>query len=69
MSTQSWTVNGMTCDHCVRAVTQEVTAIDTVQAVRVDLEGGRLTVDSTAPLDEETVAVAVDEAGYELVRS
>ncbi len=69
MSTQSWTVTGMTCDHCVRAVTQEVNAIDTVQAVQVDLEGGRLTVDSTAPLDEETVAAAVDEAGYVLVRS
>ncbi|MDQ2756671.1 MAG: heavy-metal-associated domain-containing protein [Actinomycetota bacterium] len=69
MSTQSWTVNGMTCDHCVRAVTQEVSEIDAVQAVRVDLTSGRLTVDSTLPLDEDTVAAAVDEAGYALVRS
>ena len=69
MTTQSWTVTGMTCDHCVRAVTQEVGEIDTVQSVQVDLDGGRLTIDSTLPLDEDTVAAAVDEAGYELVRS
>lgn len=69
MSTQSWTVTGMTCDHCVRAVTQEVGAIATVRSVEVDLVGGRLTVDSEAPLDVETVAAAVDEAGYTLVRS
>jgi len=69
MSTQSWTVTGMTCEHCVRAVTQEVSEIDTVQAVQVDLAGGRLTIDSTTPLDEAAVAAAVDEAGYVLVRS
>jgi copper chaperone CopZ len=60
----TYTVTGMTCDHCVRAVTQEVSAIDGVTAVDVDLATGTLTVEGTAT--GEQVAAAVDEAGYGL---
>ncbi|MEU9080728.1 heavy-metal-associated domain-containing protein [Kitasatospora sp. NPDC004745] len=60
-------VKGMTCGHCVTAVTAELQRIDGVGAVAVDLATGRVTVDSTAPLSDEAVAAAIDEAGYELV--
>ena len=66
MSTSTYTVTGMTCGHCVSAVTEEVTAVPGVTAVDVDLASGRLTVTSDAPLDDDAVRAAVDEAGYEL---
>ena len=66
MSTQTYTVTGMTCEHCVKAVTQELTDIDGVSGVEVDLASGRVTVTSQSPLDDKAVAAAVDEAGYEL---
>jgi copper ion binding protein len=67
MSTTTYQVTGMTCGHCVQAVTSEVSAIDGVTDVQVDLESGRATVTSDQPLDAEAVAGAVDEAGYQLV--
>ena len=66
MTTSTYTVTGMTCGHCVNAVTEEVTALPGVTAVDVDLASGRLTVTSDAPVDDEAVRAAVDEAGYEL---
>ena len=66
MTTTSYVVTGMTCDHCVHAVTEEVSALDGVDAVAVDLTSGRLTVTSTSELPYAAVAAAVDEAGYAL---
>lgn len=66
MSSQAFTVNGMTCDHCTRAVTTELSSIDGVSRVDVDLATGLVTVESAEPLDRGQVAAAVDEAGYEL---
>jgi copper chaperone len=66
MSTATYTVSGMTCGHCVSAVTEEVTAVPGVTGVDVDLASGRLTVTSDAPVDDDAVRAAVDEAGYEL---
>jgi copper chaperone len=63
-TTSTYTVEGMTCDHCVRAVTQEVRKIDGVNGVEVDLASGRVTVESDEPVDTAAVAEAVDEAGY-----
>ncbi|MBD2759587.1 heavy-metal-associated domain-containing protein [Yimella sp. cx-573] len=63
------TVKGMTCGHCVSAVTEELKAIDGVQDVQVDLVpngGSRVAVISDGPLDESAVEAAIDEAGYEL---
>jgi copper chaperone len=65
----SYQVTGMTCGHCVVAVTEELTRIDGVQAVQVDLRPGEtsvVTVVSDAPLPTEVVRDAVDEAGYGL---
>ena len=66
MSTASYTVVGMTCGHCVNAVTEEVSQVDNVREVDVDLETGRLTVVSAGDLDAAAVRAAVDEAGYEV---
>jgi copper chaperone CopZ len=68
MSEETYTVTGMTCDHCVRAVTEEIERLPGVTAVDVDLATGRVTVRSEAHLDDAAVAAAVDEAGYELAR-
>jgi copper chaperone len=62
----SYTVSGMTCDHCVRAVTDELSRLDGVTAVAVDLTSGRVDVTSAGPLPEAAVRAAVDEAGYQL---
>ncbi|RSN70397.1 MULTISPECIES: heavy-metal-associated domain-containing protein [Actinomadura] len=66
MSTSTYTVAGMTCGHCVSAVTEEVGQVAGVTNVDVDLKAGTVTVTSEAPVDVELIRAAVDEAGYEL---
>lgn len=67
MASSTYAVQGMTCDHCAKAVTAEVTKISGVTDVDVDVEGGRLTVLSDQPVPEQAVTEAVEEAGYEVV--
>lgn len=70
MTTTAYSVAGMTCGHCVAAVTEEVMKLDGVTGVQVTLvEGGQsqVSVTSVAPLAGVAVRAAVDEAGYELV--
>lgn len=69
MTTTSYEVNGMTCEHCVRAVTEEISKLAGVDGVEVDLAGGQVTVSSHSPLPEALVSAAVDEAGYQLISS
>ncbi|MFT3859783.1 heavy-metal-associated domain-containing protein [Micropruina sp.] len=59
----TYTVEGMTCGHCVAAVTEEVKAIPGVTDVTVTLEGGQLTLTSDAPVDFDRIVEAVAEAG------
>lgn len=62
-------VRGMTCAHCVNAVTEEVGAVTGVETVTVDLqpEGtSTVTITATAPVDPDALAAAVAEAGYEV---
>ncbi|MEU3452332.1 cation transporter [Micromonospora sp. NPDC006766] len=66
MITTTYQVQGMTCGHCVSAVSAEVGAIPGVSDVQVDLATGQVTVTSASPLDTDTVRAAVDEAGYDL---
>ncbi len=68
MTTATYTVSGMTCGHCVSAVTSELEQLDGVTDVQVDLASGRVTVTSGAPLDDAAVTAAVDEAGYLVVK-
>ncbi|WP_104107049.1 cation transporter [Nocardioides sp. 616] len=64
--TQSFTVTGMTCAHCVASVTEEVREVPGVESVEVALDTGALTVTSAEPLDQGAIAAAVEEAGYAL---
>ncbi|MEY4170270.1 MAG: hypothetical protein RLZ94_1343 [Actinomycetota bacterium] len=66
MTTTTYRVTGMTCDHCVRAVTTELVLLPGVRSVDIDLAEGAVTVTSDGPLDQEEVREAVDEAGYAL---
>ncbi len=64
--TSTYNVTGMTCSHCVQAVTGELEGLPGVEAVQVDLPSGVVTVTSADQLSEDDVRAAVDEAGYEL---
>ncbi|MFW6693601.1 heavy-metal-associated domain-containing protein [Streptomyces sp. MAR4 CNX-425] len=65
--TTVYKVSGMTCGHCEGAVSAEISELDGVSSVAAVAATGEVTVTSAAPLDEEKVRAAVDEAGYELV--
>jgi copper chaperone CopZ len=68
-TTTAYTVTGMTCGHCVSAVTEELTALPGVRDVHTELVPGgesTVTVTSDAPLTETAVRAAVVEAGYEV---
>jgi copper chaperone CopZ len=60
-------VSGMSCGHCEGAVSGEISEIAGVSSVKAVATTGEVTVESAAPLDEEAVRAAVDEAGFELV--
>jgi copper chaperone CopZ len=67
--TSTYTVTGMTCGHCVQAVTSELSELPGVAGVEIDLGSGAVTVTSAEPLTDEAVRAAVDEAGYELANA
>ena len=71
--TQTYAVVGMTCEHCVNAVREEIGALEGVGKVTVDLSTAgpsTVTVTSAAPLAESDLAAALDEAGdYRLADS
>ncbi|PPG34384.1 heavy metal transporter [Pseudoclavibacter sp. RFBG4] len=69
MTTTTYQVTGMSCAHCERAVTQEVSDLAGVASVDVSAETGRLVVESAEPLDDAAVIAAVDEAGYAATRA
>ncbi|MFI8435739.1 heavy-metal-associated domain-containing protein [Streptomyces sp. NPDC079020] len=65
--TAVYEVKGMTCGHCEGAISEEISGIEGVTSVKAVASTGRVTVVSQAPLAEDAVRAAVDEAGYELV--
>ena len=65
--TAVYEVKGMTCGHCDGAVSEEISGIAGVTSVKAEAATGRVTVASAAPLSDDAVREAVDEAGYELV--
>jgi len=67
MATTTYQVSGMTCGHCVSAVTSEVSQVPGVTDVQVDLATGAVTVTSDEPVDDAAITAAVDEAGYTVV--
>ncbi|MDR5809347.1 heavy-metal-associated domain-containing protein [Caballeronia sp. LZ019] len=58
-------VQGMSCQHCVAAVTRSIQEIDPKAQVRVDLDNGKVAIDSTQP--EQALKDAIDDAGYTVV--
>ncbi|MEJ5913264.1 heavy-metal-associated domain-containing protein [Pseudokineococcus sp. 1T1Z-3] len=69
MRTTTYTVTGMTCEHCTRSVTEEVEEISGVTDVQVDLASGRLVVTAADDVTDAAVAGAVEGAGYALASS
>lgn len=59
---QTFQVQGMSCGHCVKAVTQAVKRVDPAAEVRVDLDGGKVEVQSDR--DRAAIAQAIQEEGY-----
>ncbi|MFP5327990.1 MAG: heavy-metal-associated domain-containing protein [Acidimicrobiia bacterium] len=66
MTTRTYLVRGMTCSHCEQAVIGELSRLEGVRDVGVNLETGEVMVTSDRPLDDAIVRTAVDEAGYQL---
>ncbi|MEW1777468.1 heavy-metal-associated domain-containing protein [Streptomyces sp. NPDC086777] len=64
--TAVYKVTGMSCGHCEGSVSAEISALPGVSSVTAVAASGEVTVVSAAPLDEEAVRAAVDEAGFEL---
>lgn len=72
MTTTTYEVAGMTCGHCVAAVTEELSGLPGVRGVKVDLVPNAtslVSVISEAPLSGDAVRAAIDEAGYDLAGS
>ncbi|MGW7004196.1 heavy-metal-associated domain-containing protein [Streptomyces sp. NPDC054933] len=65
-ATVVYAVSGMSCGHCEKAISGELSALPGVTAVEANAKTGRVSVTATAPLDDDAVRAAVDEAGYEL---
>jgi copper chaperone CopZ len=65
--TTVYKVSGMSCGHCEGSVSAELSELPGVSSVKAVASSGEVTVVSAAPLDEEAVRAAVDEAGFELV--
>lgn len=60
-------IKGMSCRHCVMAVTKALGAVDGIENVSVDLASGTAAFDEVKPVDDSVVAAAVKKAGYEVV--
>jgi copper chaperone len=69
MTTTTFQVDGMTCAHCERAVTEEVTSIAGVTGIDVSAATGVLMIESASAVDDALVLAAVEEAGYSAVRA
>jgi copper ion binding protein len=66
MTQNTYTVTGMTCEHCVASVTEEISEIEGVSDVAVDLSTGVVQVTSDTPIEASRIRTAVTDAGYQL---
>ena len=70
MSSKTINVDGMTCDHCVNAVTEEISKIPGVTEVNIDLHAGEIsqvTITAGNEISDVDIVAAVEEAGYSIV--
>lgn len=68
-ATTSFVVEGMTCEHCVAAVTEELESLENVRSAEVQLADGSVRLELDGPVTEAELAEAVDEAGYRIAPS
>jgi copper chaperone len=59
-------IKGMSCNHCVIAVTKVLSDIDGIRNVKVDLKNGEAAFDEVDPVDMETIKERIRKAGYEV---
>ena len=59
-------IKGMSCQHCVMAVTRVLNEIEGIENITVDLERGEASFDETESVDEETIRKRIGDAGYEV---
>jgi copper chaperone len=59
-------IKGMSCQHCVKAVTKTLSEIDGIKDVQVDLAKGEATFDEVQPIDQGLLRERIKKAGYEL---
>ncbi|WP_190820465.1 heavy-metal-associated domain-containing protein [Saccharopolyspora pogona] len=64
MSSQTFVISGMTCGHCAKSVTEELSGLPGVSGVQVSVESGQVSVTSEQELTRDAVAAAITEAGY-----
>ena len=62
--TKTYTVSGMSCAHCVKAVSDEVSSVSGVESVQINLDTKAVVVRGDV-LDDAAIRAAIDEAGYE----
>jgi len=70
VSSKTINVDGMTCDHCVNAVTEEISKIPDVTEVNIDLHAGEIsqvTITAGSEISDADIVAAVEEAGYSIV--
>jgi copper chaperone len=60
-------IKGMSCNHCVMAVTKALNGIEGIKDVKVDLAKGEATFGSEKPIDMKVIKDAVEKAGYKVV--
>jgi copper chaperone len=59
-------ITGMSCNHCVMAVTKALNGVEGIKGVKVDLSRGEATFDEAGPVDMDTVRAEIKKAGYEV---
>ena len=60
-------IKGMSCQHCIMAVTKALGALEDIKNVQVDLKSGLATYEEVKPVDPQKIAAAIKKAGYEVV--
>ena len=68
MTTTEYQVTGMSCEHCERAVREELSELPGLESIEVSASTGKLVVVTSGPIDDAPVLAAVDEAGYAATR-
>ncbi len=67
MTTERFRVPDVSCQHCINAITEEVSALPGVQRVQVALDEKTVTVEHSEQVTTDAIIAAINEAGYDEV--